>query len=351
MHRSPLSDVSVPALDRVQEAFFRLDADGRFRAANGPCERLFSRAPGSLVGECLCCAYPEAAHNGFRELARAASGSGEMQLATLEAGQGRWFDVRIFPDPDGASAFVGETTEEAAARDIIEQHSLAFQALPDPTLLLSPEGIVLGCNAAAEEAFGGTCGRLSGRPVADVIAGLDFPAVHEALASEVRWTGELSFSRAGQAPGTALVRAAAPTGSAGAARWIVLSWVDISGYRETNDALRKSRRDFASLVENQPDIVARLDRDLRHVYVSPSLERETGMSVSSFLGRTHADILPGPRAIEWERTLRRAIEQGETQSLEFEIPTPRGTRVYDVTVTPERGRTESWNRCCASAAT
>ena len=50
-------------------------------------------------------------------------------------------------------------------------------------------------------------------------------------------------------------------------------------------ALTQRERQFATLVENSPDIFSRLDRDLRHLYVSPVVERYTGVPAASHLGR------------------------------------------------------------------
>lgn len=61
---------------------------------------------------------------------------------------------------------------------------------------------------------------------------------------------------------------------------------------------RLSEREFSTLVENSPDVICRLDRDLRFIYVSPALEGLTGVPNSTFLGQTSRDTaLPG---FDWE---------------------------------------------------
>src|SRR6185295_1535587 len=53
---------------------------------------------------------------------------------------------------------------------------------------------------------------------------------------------------------------------------------------ETSERARpqKQRMDreqlFTTLVENSPDIIARIDRDLRHVYVNPAVASATGVT-------------------------------------------------------------------------
>jgi PAS domain S-box-containing protein len=52
---------------------------------------------------------------------------------------------------------------------------------------------------------------------------------------------------------------------------------------------RLSEREFSTLVENSPDVICRLDRDLRYIYVSPALEALTGVLNESFLGKTSVE--------------------------------------------------------------
>lgn len=62
---------------------------------------------------------------------------------------------------------------------------------------------------------------------------------------------------------------------------------------------RLSEREFSMLVENSPDVICRLDRDLRYIYVSSKLEALTGVSKESFLGKTLQEATrPG---FDWER--------------------------------------------------
>jgi PAS domain S-box-containing protein len=61
---------------------------------------------------------------------------------------------------------------------------------------------------------------------------------------------------------------------------------------------RLSEREFSTLVENSPDVICRLDRDLKYIYVSPMLEVVTGRSTTSFLGKTKRECAaPG---FDWE---------------------------------------------------
>ena len=61
---------------------------------------------------------------------------------------------------------------------------------------------------------------------------------------------------------------------------------------------RLSEREFSTLVENSPDVICRMDRDLRYIYVSPMIERVAGAPKETFLGKTTRESAqPG---FDWE---------------------------------------------------
>jgi PAS domain S-box-containing protein len=100
-------------------------------------------------------------------------------------------------------------------------------------------------------------------------------------------------------------------------------------------ALRE--RQFATLVENSPDIFARFDRELRHLYVSPVVERYTGVPAALHLGRTGAEIgMPALAGVEREAALRRVFETGEVGRLKSRMTAADGAPlVFESRLIPE----------------
>ena len=83
-------------------------------------------------------------------------------------------------------------------------------------------------------------------------------------------------------------------------------------------ALSQRERQFATLVENSPDIFARLDRDLRYLYVSPIVERYSGVPAAAHLGRTRSEVgMPAELQDEWERAVRKVFATGQVATLKF----------------------------------
>lgn len=68
------------------------------------------------------------------------------------------------------------------------------------------------------------------------------------------------------------------------------------------------RNRISTLVENFPDIICRLDRELRYIYISPALESLTGEPKESFLGKTTREsAVPGFDWQGFESACREAI--------------------------------------------
>ncbi|MDD5565058.1 MAG: GAF domain-containing protein [Thermoanaerobaculaceae bacterium] len=108
--------------------------------------------------------------------------------------------------------------------------------------------------------------------------------------------------------------------------------------REGAAHLRQAEEQFKTLVENLPDIIARFDADLRHLYVSPSVARVTGRPAQDILGRTNRELGMPPELVEmWDAALRNVFATGRTARLDFAFPAPSGVRYFDCRLVPEPG--------------
>lgn len=106
--------------------------------------------------------------------------------------------------------------------------------------------------------------------------------------------------------------------------------------RDRTQLLEESRRQFRNLVENSPDIIERFDLNLRHLYVSPSLSRLTGLSTEAFLGKSCREIgLDETMVNTWEAAASRLLATGEKQIIEFSTPTLKGVRTFEMVIAPE----------------
>jgi PAS domain S-box-containing protein len=100
-------------------------------------------------------------------------------------------------------------------------------------------------------------------------------------------------------------------------------------------ALGRSEREFKTLVENIPDIIASFDTELRHLYVNPAIEQATGVPPEAFVGKTLAEAgVPASYREVWEAKLRDALESKANIRFEFESPSPFGSGWYHSQLVP-----------------
>jgi PAS domain S-box-containing protein len=92
------------------------------------------------------------------------------------------------------------------------------------------------------------------------------------------------------------------------------------------------------VVETAPDMVTRIDRDLRYVYVNAAFERAQGVSSDQLLGRLagETDMTP-PVAETWRLTLRQVFASGREQTVELPARVAGQERVLQLRAAPELG--------------
>jgi|GEM_PF-3202706 len=109
---------------------------------------------------------------------------------------------------------------------------------------------------------------------------------------------------------------------------------DITERKRLEEELEGREREFARLVENSPDIISRLDRNLRYLYISPIVERVLGTPPRQFIGKTTREIDAPPH--DWdafETSCRQALETGAIVDREFSY----AGRHYHSRLIPEIG--------------
>jgi len=105
---------------------------------------------------------------------------------------------------------------------------------------------------------------------------------------------------------------------------------------QSEATLRKQERGLRTLTDNLPDIIMRLDRDLRVVFINRSVEPVTGLAASRFLGRSTIEAgLPIAPVPEWLAGLHRALATARPEMLEFEFVGGLGPRRWTAQMLPE----------------
>jgi PAS domain S-box-containing protein len=99
----------------------------------------------------------------------------------------------------------------------------------------------------------------------------------------------------------------------------VATFHDVSERHEIERQLRRSQRAFQSLVEHLPDVVFRLNPELRHAYMSPVVEQYAGIPSEAFIGKTICEMGFEREACErFEAHCREVLAGGGESRFEFQ---------------------------------
>lgn len=114
-------------------------------------------------------------------------------------------------------------------------------------------------------------------------------------------------------------------------------WVrDITAQKNTEKSLQDREKWFSTLVENAPDIIARFDRELRHMYINRAIEKHTGIPPREFIGKTNEDLgMPNDQVQLWNSNLREAFRGKQEVEMHFSFPHAAGEKTFQSRLVPE----------------
>lgn len=111
---------------------------------------------------------------------------------------------------------------------------------------------------------------------------------------------------------------------------------DISPRKEAEAELIRLKEEYYSLAENSPDLIARFDKSLRHLFVNSAAAKAGVLSPDEYVGRTIAESgVPEPAASAWGKRIRQVFETGEMVDVVDSFPTPQGTQYFHTRLVPE----------------
>jgi len=101
---------------------------------------------------------------------------------------------------------------------------------------------------------------------------------------------------------------------------------------EKEPNVKDYEKEFSILLENSPDLISQLDRDLRFTFVSQSVALLVGTPAADFVGKTPHDLgIKLHDTIGFEESCKRVFETAERVDEQFVY----GDRWYDVRIIPE----------------
>jgi PAS domain S-box-containing protein len=111
---------------------------------------------------------------------------------------------------------------------------------------------------------------------------------------------------------------------------------DITEQRRAEQELRRREQELASLFDNCPDVIVRLDRDARALYMNSEWERLTGIEREKGRGKSIRELgLPKAVVDLQERVVRRVLKTGSPVTVDYSYPSPSGPVELEVRHNPE----------------
>jgi PAS domain S-box-containing protein len=103
-------------LESTTDAFFAVDCDWRLTCVNTLAERLWNRTRAELLGNRLWDVFPEAIGGPFYQLYHEVMRTGEPgHIEEFYPPFQRWFEVHVYPSPEGLSVYFRDITERRQA--------------------------------------------------------------------------------------------------------------------------------------------------------------------------------------------------------------------------------------------
>jgi len=283
-------DFSQAALDSLPGLFYLFDDQGRLlrwnrnlEAVSGySAEEISRMSPGDFFREPGKTIIQEA----IRRALLTGEAVAEGEFVSKDGGRtpflftGRLFHFEQKPCVIGMGVDIAERLQarEEAERAHRDWRGI-FEAIGHPTFVLNPDYEILAANRAAADAVGLSPGELTGRKCHEVFHGTAEPPpdcpIRTLRATGVLTTAEMPVETLG---GTFLVSCTPVFDEAGRLEKIIHIATDITRQNEAEQALRRSEEHYRLLADNTADVIAVMDKELRHTYVSPSVQRLRGFS-------------------------------------------------------------------------
>ncbi len=112
--------------------------------------------------------------------------------------------------------------------------------------------------------------------------------------------------------------------------------MEIPNYQGVQDELRRWDQELQSLTNNFPDIVGRMDRKRRILYLNKWWENFTQIPPEQYLGKRLSELgLSWTVSELFEENIQRVFESGHQELLEISLPTSHGIKIFEVRFIPE----------------
>jgi PAS domain S-box-containing protein len=323
--------------------------DFEFVDLNEHGAKLISLTKAEIVGQKLCELLPVNRTQGFFEKYKRVVETGipleeEFPTHSTSTVAASWLHHQIVLLGDGIAITTRDVTKYKQVEETLRASEALYrtlaEAMPQLVWTQDAEGKVDYTNQQWQQALGVTLEEVDRDGWARLVHPDDLSRLlareEVAVRERALWEAEFRYRMADGKYRWFLGRCVPVTDDCGqVAKWVGTS-TDIQDMKRYEQELARQKRRFKTLAENSPDIISRIDRNFRHVYVNAAIAQATGLSPQAFIGKTHDDLsIPNHLRRDWQERLRWVFVAGQPCSYEFAFPAPDGTRHYLARMVPE----------------
>lgn len=338
-------------MDNSPASAWITDSEGRIEYVSQAYSQMF-QVPDNLVGQSILDLYRQDIAQPYLENIQTVVNTGKM-LEAIESGiradgsLGQFLVYKFpLPQPDGRMIVGGVAVDvtdrkqaESALRASEERYRNVVETILEGVWIIDTESYTSYVNLRMAEMLGYTVEEMLGKPLFYFMDDEGRAISNRNLERRrqgIREQHDFRFQTKTGQDLWALISTNPLHDDAGNYLGSLGMITDITDRKRTEAALYQREQEFRALAENAPDIIARFDRSLRHLYVNPAITAATGLLPQSFIGKTNQELgMPAAQVALWDATLTRVFTTGEQQYLEFQFSTPEGLRDYQSQCVPE----------------
>ena len=285
-----------------------LDIDGTIIDVNPAYSKLFGYSIKKLIGQNIrILVHPDFKSKVQNNIKKILSGEVLIEVVKSIRKDGSIVYLELYEKkielPDGKTGILS-IANDITERVIIEkklkkEHKLSehylklfegvISATPYPIFYKDKDGNYLGCNNAFIEQLGVTVEEITGKKVFEIWPGEDSYRYHQEDMELMKNPEKQMYERdiidkKGEIR-TVIFSKDALYDENGNVAGLVGAYIDITDRIRAEQALIKSEENYRLIVENQTDLVVKVDRDGRFLFVSPSYCKTFGKTEEELLGK------------------------------------------------------------------
>jgi PAS domain S-box-containing protein len=348
-------------IDLVPHPIFLKDKTGKYLLANEAQGKLFGKHSDELVGKTdLDFVYNESEYKVIKDsddktVAKRTTIILPEQIITL--GEIKYYlytsKVPIFSPVDGELRILGVSIDLTEVRSLQIEYTQSMEAYqklveisPDAIYIQSMDGQLLFANPAGVKLLGASNIKdLIGKSVMNFIHPDHFIEVENRIGNSEKLNGKVSEQKAITLTGEIIdieVVSVTFTYNGIQAEQVIVR--DVSEKIKARKALYQSREEFRTLTDNSTDIIARINTDLRLVYINKAIIAITGKNSDYYSGKTAQEAgFEEQLCLGIEYIVQKTVSVGKTTSIYFENPELAGMpfRYAHVICVPEFDSTKN----------